>query len=441
MSRAVLLVTPPYQFRSGPGPYSRVADPATSAIVTYLRGKGIPAYGYLAKGTGPDAIHLMLEHVMTLIEELSIQIVGISANYMPVLPATRQLAGLLHDRFPYLTIVSGGSIVSGLCIAGEAEVNLPECDFLVVGDGEFHLARLATSPARFLENRPVVLDRKEIPPEEISPIRYDGIYCASGDHQEHILLEKACKKKAFTYEIINSRACPYSCKFCISPLMGQFRISSVKALSESVREIRKLGATHFNFDNNHFNLPRQGFNERMAALGNGCLPFIGQARLGLITPDEVHFFALAGGRRLYFGLESMDARTQKELGKSRTLDQVKADCDLCHRYSVKVGLNIILGAPGSTYDSDARTIACVQNLRDEGFVDVLSAGVFVPHPGTPFWRTPTLRIVDTDPFHWDNDSVVVEVLDELTGQWYKRDNIELLYRNIPEQEYDYCALE
>lgn len=222
MPRRVLVVSPPYQYQAGPKPHSRVAEPAVGSLVTYLRRHEIQATGYMAAGTGPEALPTLADQVLHLVDLLDIHIVGVSVNYMPNLPAFQALGRRLYEERPHVLIVVGGSIVTGLVRSGEAKVWLPWCDVIIPGDGEEHLYDLATASERPKRAPvPVVFPQRDT--AAIPPVLFEHVLFGTPRHPVPLRFEDVTPEDAFTYEVISGRGCCFDCTFCISPHMGALR--------------------------------------------------------------------------------------------------------------------------------------------------------------------------------------------------------------------------
>ncbi len=429
MPRTVLVVAPPYHFPPDERDGIRLADPTVAALVSFLRERNIEAYGYITSGHGVLALPDMISDLCTLVEMYRPGIVGVSVNYMPSIPSAQHISQNIKKRFPGVCLVAGGSVVTGLIVAKEERRFLPDFAVFVPGDAEialFELAMNLTSSIRGGKSLHI-MPRRDTPPERLAPLKYDHILSRRPEDGDIAPLREVQHSNPFYFEAITSRACPFKCKFCISPQMGSYRVAPPETLRKTVEEIRSMGVRRFTFDNNHFNLPKKGFADQMQALQGAGVPFDVQARFDCVSAEELSLLRQAGGETVYFGIESFNPRVQHQINKKMSLDMIKLVCRHCHKESLLTAVNLVVGLPGSSEKKDLETMDTARELCDEGFIDILSIGVFVPLPGTDFWSTPLVQVASNDLWLWDADHAVIDVLG-VDGEVYSHDRIYSVYR-------------
>ncbi len=422
---SIVIVSPPRLLARGAIPFS-VVDPAVAALVAFLRRYGVPAIGYLTDGdAGADDADHFLADVTTLVLEHDVAVVGISLSYLPsVAPAVR-LAQELRSRFPALTLVAGGGVSTGLMMENLHRSVLNDFDLVVPGDGEAHLLSIVTgeTPA----SQPL---RRDTPANALELLAVEGLTgrgSVPGQPQEFAAWYRRVRP---SLHIVTSRSCPFSCPFCISPAMGVFRAVSPSAVGRAVDELLLLGLGKFTFDSNNFNLPHREFAATMAQLSRLGARFDAMARTGSLRSDDLARFATAGGYLLYFGVETLSPAVQRAIGKSADLGLLCREADLCHCHNVAVAFNLILGLPGSSEAEDRETLRLAEWLVNGGHADLLCVSVYTPLPGTEFWRSPLMRVVDNDWTRWDADHAVADTRPLIDAPWYSTDRIAEVYRDF-----------
>ena len=188
-------------------------DPAVVALVTYLRGLGIEAHGYVANATLPfPQGHHFLADVSALVEALQPVVVGISVSYLGGIRQAELLASHLHKISPEIVVVAGGGVVTGLMYEGLHHRWLPNVDICIPGDGEHRLRDIAQAPQNWT-SRGVEADLQQCPEAELPPLRYDGLLSSTSIPGSPEPIETSWDPAHVCFEVITTRSCPYQCPF------------------------------------------------------------------------------------------------------------------------------------------------------------------------------------------------------------------------------------
>ncbi|MBK7586643.1 MAG: cobalamin-dependent protein [Myxococcales bacterium] len=339
-------------------------------------------------------------------------LVGISCyssyDYLKVMA----IAARLRELLPKAWLVTGGYHASARPqeFTGDDSV----FDFVVVGDGELPLARLAE--ALVTGKRPLmrVLGPDAVPaPKDLMP--YDWS-----------LLERyrpVARKLASQAEIYLSRGCPYDCAFCMERAKRDVSWRALEPLG-AVEELHRLDSfldlrswTLFIADA-LFGMKRGWRREFLEELARR--PIRAKKSWLLIRIDlvEKEDFALMARANVSpgFGLESGDPAQLRRIRKAGKLegylDKMLTIAEWAREYEVPFGANIIVGHPGETEASLRTTAKYMHKLfvaHPRGTHGFLSVDPFRLYPGSPIdeerevWERDTGMRVHRYPWWQDGD--------------------------------------
>lgn len=200
-------------------------------------------------------------------------------------------------------------------------------------------------------------------------------------------------RKLFTIEA--GRGCPYNCSFCtIKNVLGKnSRPHSPEKVVENIKSIcLKEKNPHFfitddNFARNPFcfeillgleKLQQQGFRFSLM-IQSDVLCYKLTKILDNKTFKFIELFAKAGGSNIFFGIESLDPNTLKEVRKFHNrIDGYTKICALLHKYGITSQASYIIGWPN---DTSASIAADIQELKKMGF-DQLALYIRMPLLGS-----------------------------------------------------------
>lgn len=339
-------------------------------------------------------------------------LVGISCyssyDYLKVLA----IADRVRKKLPRAWIATGGYHPSAR--PDDFTGSDSAIDFVIVGDGEACMARLAS--ALVSGKRPLV---RVLGPE---PIRDPG----SMPRVDWQLLERyrpIARKVASQAEIYLSRGCPYDCAFCMERAK---RDTSWRALEpeDAIEEMHRLDRfldlsdwTLFIADA-LFGMKvswRRQFLEALAKRPVRARKVWLLVRLDLLEREDIALMAranVAAG----FGLESGDPEQVKRIRKvgrlSDYLDQMLRVSEWARELDVPWGANVIVGHPGETEQSLRTSAKYFERLYlgdARGTTGFLSVDPFRLYPGSPIdeerasWEATTGMRVHRYPWWHDGD--------------------------------------
>lgn len=300
------------------------------------------------------------------------EVVGISAT-TPEIHLAAELAHLLREARPELLLVLGGPHASA--IPEQALEQIPELDYVVVGEGEVALVEL-------LESRPadpvVVAD---------SIADLDSLPLPARDlvRPEHYRYVEPGKGMVTLDAVETSRGCPFQCSFCFHLPGNGTRFKSPERVIEELRESQRVvGAKMVLFFDDTFTLDQRRAGEvldRIVAsdirLGLHCF-----TRADTISPDLAAGMRRAGFVKVTMGVESGRQEVLDRLGKGTKLQDYRDAYSWLHAAGIETRGSFIVGNPHETWETIRDSIAFAREL------DLFRVGVNIatPYPGTRLYE-------------------------------------------------------
>lgn len=185
-----------------------------------------------------------------------------------------------------------------------------------------------------------------------------------------------------------SRGCPYSCDFCVAPIVQghKFRERSAASLVDEIeRGYREYGIRHFYLWGDTVTLNARSFSAFCDELIARRLDirWFGNARADNLTdPAFVARLRQSGCWMLSLGIESESDEVRKDMLKRLERQKIQAAIQNMRQAGILSFAFFILGYPGETRATIERTVAYALEL-DPDFANFYPA---VPYPGTEMYE-------------------------------------------------------
>lgn len=181
------------------------------------------------------------------------------------------------------------------------------------------------------------------------------------------------------------RGCPHRCIYCADPVAKgrHARLRPPRAVADELARLLEQGIDHFHTCDSEFNVPeshavavcreiaRRGLGDRLRWYAY-CTP-------GSFSRDLAARMRRAGCAGINFGTDSGDAGMLRRLGRDFGPDEILNASRLCREHGMAVMLDLLIGAPGESPESVARTI----DLMKRASPDCVGVAVGVRvYPGT-----------------------------------------------------------
>ncbi|QSZ67895.1 radical SAM protein [Methanofollis aquaemaris] len=188
-------------------------------------------------------------------------------------------------------------------------------------------------------------------------------------------------------QILTGRGCPNQCTFCAWPqtLTGRkYRVRSISGVLDELSWIEEnLAVREVFFEDDTFTIHSQRvldfcreYQERGLTIPWSC-----NARANTLDLRTMQEMKRAHCRLLITGYESGDDEILRRVKKGITTDQIRAFARNARKAGLMVHGDFIIGLPGETKASIARTRDLIRETRPE----VLQVAVASPFPGTAFY--------------------------------------------------------
>ena len=342
-----------------------------------------------------DARNLRLkpEKIIKLAQEFNPDLIGISAINFEA-DQVQILARLLKQIRPQTRLILGGPFPSAN--RDSIFTQIPEIDYLVVGEGEKTFLGLVNAleqeiepkqvPGIFYQRNGEVIFTGE--PEFVNnldqlPFDWELVNPKSYFHHRGRNSENIIKYSYKTLSIITSRGCPFGCIFCHNIFGKKFRARSPEKVVEEIALLRhKYGVEELEIVDDSFNLDLNRAKEICQGIidrGLGLHLTLPNGIRGDIVDEEfLDLLKQAGFYRIAFAVESASPRIQKLIKKRINLEKVKWAIEETNKRGMIATGYFIMGFPTETEEDIKMTIefACSSKLS------VASFFYLNPFPGT-----------------------------------------------------------
>lgn len=321
------------------------------------------------------------------IQKISPDVIGLTAMTFTLIDVIK-VAKNAKQANPDIKIILGGPHV---IIYPNETMNIPEIDFLVLGEGERTLKLLLDSihdPQKLIEVKGIVFrDNHNI------------INTGSADFVEnidslpfparHLLPYKkyfsvVSQRKPVT-TMFTSRGCPYKCLFCNRPQFGRiFRMRSAKNVVEEMMLCQNLGIQEILIYDDTFGADRNRILDICSEIKKVGLNIAWDIRTRVDTVDADILRALknAGCERIHYGVEAGTQRSLNILRKGITLAQVENAFNLTKKAGIQTIAYFMIGSPLETKADVLETVKLMKKL-DPDYVHI---SIVTPFPATDLYR-------------------------------------------------------
>jgi radical SAM superfamily enzyme YgiQ (UPF0313 family) len=330
--------------------------------------------------------------VKQFVSSLNPQIVGItcgSATYSRCV----ETAKAIKEVLPSCRIIVGGWHAS---YVPDTLLNIPEIDYVVMGEGERAITQLATSiingdeptamtipgvacrrqgkniknPPKFIEN----LDEIPYPAWHLLPLElYDRV------------IEYLNVKPADVMSI--SRGCVFNCGFCETrKLWGNIcRAFSPKRVIGEIEYLQsKYGTKGIYFINDNFTLRKKETIElcNLMIKNKLDLEWVCDTRVDLVDQELLEVMSKAGCKTIWFGVESGSQKVLQRIGRNTSLEQIETAFKLCRKNGIQTACSFMLGVPDETLKDMESSLKFAKKLNP----DWCRFNIFIANPDSRLYQ-------------------------------------------------------
>lgn len=245
---------------------------------------------------------------------------------------------------------------------------------------------------------------------------------------DYSIIEPDIKK--FNIQLQTMRGCTGKCNFCVNKnYWGIQRFREIDAIVYELKELKKRlpKGTIIHIIDNVFTLDKNRLKTMLFSLKNNDLlhyfAFECDTLATAIDKEVVEILDEMGVFKVGLGFEDCCEEVLNLAGKSNFFQKnVRAALKIKH-YSNKICVYAywLLGLPGTTSNTLKYNVETISKLLRENIVDIVSPKIFIPYPGTEFYKNSEEYFSDNISDNWDE---------------YERRNppFPYKYRNISDEE-------
>ncbi len=331
---------------------------------------------------------ISFEGIKKAISDFNPDVVGLTAMSFTLYDCL-QVARVAKEINKDIKVVLGGPHPH---IFPEETINLPNVDFLVLGEGESTIVDFLNNidnAEKLKSVRGIVFKDKKgkiikTPlPELIQNL--DSIPFPARRLTNHKKYYSLLSKRSPVTTMITSRGCPYKCIFCDRPHLGKvFRARSADNVVDEFKECHNLGIKEILIYDDTFTIDRK----RTVDI---CKKLIGEklgigwdirARVNTVDLELLKLLKKAGCERIHYGVESGNPQILKELRKGITLDQARKAFTLTKKAGISTLGYFMIGSPKETRQTVMQTINFAKKLNS----DFAHFTITTPFPSTDLYR-------------------------------------------------------
>lgn len=312
------------------------------------------------------------------IEKNKPDVIGVSCNTM-YMQYVRTIIKEIKEKYK-LPVVLGGHHAS---IYPEETINIPECDAVVIGDGEEPLTKYLDNLSRANKFDGIsglwVKENENIVKNDRGCFRknLDDLPVPNWDLWEDI--DKYFYFLGMLY-IIGSRGCPYKCTFCDAHGIAESVGGEYFRLRNPVQYAQEIAYQFEKYKNRDMRLAQlfdpvftmndqwvEEFSAEYRRLGiaDKC-KYSAFSRIDHLNEKKIKTLAKSGCALLRVGIECGDDFVRKEVYHKRINDdQIRSLYKLAHDNGIGFTTFFILGGPGESRKTIKKTIKLAVDLKSE----------------------------------------------------------------------------
>ena len=448
-NRKIVFINPPYErIAPGYGFVKHITNRSPSLGLLHLAAE-VRQHGWQPSIIESDVEDLDVAAVAKRVIDARPAYVGITLFTVGVAGSV-EIARRIKEKLPNIKIVVGGPHISSM--GPETIARFSAFDVAVQGEGEKILVNLlrAWESGDDIANVHGIIFRqgghvRVNPPDKTDNVLDDLPFPAwdllpGFPHKYPLAIYDYPRGPVAT--IAASRGCPFHCKFCDTSTFGaRVRYYSPAKVVEMMEHLRDTyGVRHVLFVDDLFLASRKRTTEFCnLVLERGIkMTWSCAARVDTVWPPLLELMKKAGCWQISFGLETGDAEMLVKMDKVAKLERSEQAVKETAAAGIRVKGLFMLGYPGETEDSIAKTKAYVNRIP----MTIMNLTKFTPYPGSPVYRELYGTNIREDHwskmngmnFVWTPDGIDAATLDrhyqQILASFYKRKPVRRQYAHL-----------
>lgn len=296
-----------------------------------------------------------------------------------------EIAKAVKEVLPEAKVIFGGPHAH---LYPLESISFRSVDYVVVGEGEETIAELLNywnQPDKVIGIRGLYYKSNEgsiIHTESRNLIRdLDKLKSPALELVDYRKYYSSMLGSSRVATMVTSRGCPYSCKFCARPNLGnEFRCRSPESIASEVEKYIDLGLRTIVFFDDTFTVNKKRvfgickeFKQRHFNISWSV-----RANVNDVDFQMLKDMRSAGCEQINYGVESGNDEILRELDKGITIEQTLKVFKLTKQAGIKTGAYFMIGCPGETKEQMLDTISFALKLDP----DYCYFTILVPFPST-----------------------------------------------------------
>lgn len=348
--------------------------------------------------------HELSEVLQDKLRELDPELVGVTFT-TTLYSQCVKIAEIIKNYNKDILVVAGGSHASS---KPEDLITKTPYDMAIVGEGEFALAEVMTTPKEQwntikglvykgneneiikTEKRPFIQDLDKIPFPMYELI---NIY----DYN----IPPSFRRKTPTTYMETSRGCLWGCTYCNKSVFGRnFRAKSPERTIKEIEQLVALGYKEIHINDDMFTTNKERVKKICSLLIEKNINITWACPNGIradcIDRELIELMKKAGCYRVSFGAESGNQEVLDAIQKNQKPQQVEEAFKICRDVGMVTYGYFMFGLPRDTEETMQQTIEFAKRCDP----DIAKFGIMIPLPSTPIYEEWKEKQFITE--DWDN---------------------------------------
>ncbi|SFQ96891.1 B12-binding domain-containing radical SAM protein [Desulfoscipio geothermicus] len=349
--------------------------------------------GYEVKIYNQDVYHWPESHLLDLLNKERFDVIGVSviAGYYQYRKLLKISDAINKAKYRPFYIIGG----HGPAPEPEYFLKKTKADAVVIGEGENTIIELleavrglrslsSVNGIAYMENGKCVKTPARELIKNIDEIPFPAWDLFPMDHYA-LLRMPHIKNSESCMPVLSGRGCTFKCNFCYRMDKG-FRARTAESIIEEIQILQKdYGISYIAFSDELL----MSSTKRTIEL---CTSFIKaklnikwdcNGRLNYAKPDVLKLMKEAGCVFINYGIESLDEKALRVMGKGLTVKQIITGIENTLAAGISPGFNIIFGNIGETAESLNRGVDFL--LKYDDHAQMRTIRPVTPYPGSPLY--------------------------------------------------------
>lgn len=325
-------------------------------------------------------------------------LIGINCSFSRQHKMYHRMFDLVKQVDPKCITVAGGAHAT---VCPEEVLGDPNCDFIVIGEGENSFKELLGSLISGVGTRSIdgigwknngetIINAKTKWIGDLDSIKSPAYHIMELDRYFNLDVSHGLRHKDRFCPVVTSRGCPAKCAFCSAEKVWgrKYRTRSVGNIIKEMKLLKnRYGIEELMFEDDNVTADPNRAKELFSVMVKEKLSIVWDTPngVGVWTIDEsmLELMKASGCLRINFPVESGSQRVLDEvINKPLNLSKVRKLISYCRKIKLDYGMFLVIGMPGETITE-----------MWQSFRFAASCGVYTPHisVATPYPGTRLLE--------------------------------------------------